>query len=182
MEKYYITRYYLSLAVFIHLNYKIRKYCQPSFGYSWHKHTNTHREQSKKKNPKLQACFIFQLVKYHGSLSLAAHGDATLLARPFSAPCATAGEGRVSAAGTQNFTTSHGRWIPTIDSNSPHLLGKAASEFQVWDCSLFSVISAAQIYLWETRRGDSKPQQQLVYKGSTINMVQVRNSLKFLHE
>lgn len=74
MEKYYITRYYLSLAVFIHLNYKIRKYCQPSFGYSWHKHTNTHAHtrRTNPKNPKLQACFIFQLVKDHGNLTLAA--------------------------------------------------------------------------------------------------------------
>lgn len=47
MKKYYITRYYLSLAVFIQLSYKIRKYCQTSFGYSWHKHTDTQREQNK---------------------------------------------------------------------------------------------------------------------------------------
>lgn len=74
MEKYYITRYYLSLAVFIHLSYKIRKYCQPSFGYSWHKHTNTraHTQRTNQKNPKLQVCFIFQLVKEHGNLTLAA--------------------------------------------------------------------------------------------------------------
>lgn len=108
MEKYYITRYYLSPAVFVHLGYKIRKYCQPSFGYSWHKHTRTHTENkpNQKKNPKLQACFIFQLVKDHGNLSLAAYGDAMLLVRLFFAPSAAAGEGRLSAAGTQNFTTS----------------------------------------------------------------------------
>lgn len=85
-------------------------------------HMHTHREQNK--NPKLQACFIFQLVKDHGNLSLAAYGGVMLLVRLVFAPCAAAGGDRLSAAGAQNFTTSQ----PSIQT---HLWERLSLNFRL---------------------------------------------------